>query len=80
MIKTQSFDLVLMDIIMPKINGFETTKLIRAMGIETPIIALTAFDKQEVKVQALESGMSGLLINHFEKEDLYQVITNLKKK
>jgi len=79
MIKTQSFDLVLMDINMPKINGFETTKLIRAMGIETPIIALTAFDKQEVEAQALESGMSGVLIKPFEKEDLYQVITNLIK-
>ena len=68
-----------MDINLPKINGFETTKLIRTMGIETPIIALIAFDKQEVEAQALESGMSGVLINPFEKEDLYQVITNLIK-
>jgi len=79
MIKDHSFDLVLMDINMPKINGFETTKLIRSMGIETPIIALTAFDKQEVEAQALESGMSGVLIKPFETEDLYELITSLVK-
>jgi len=70
---------VLLDINWPKINGFETKKLIRAMGIETPIIALTAFDKQEVEAQALESGMSGVLIKPFETEDLYELITSLVK-
>jgi len=78
-IKAERFDLILMDINMPKINGFETTKLIRALGVETPIIALTAFDKQEVEDQALQSGMNGTLIKPFEKEDLYGLITSLVK-
>lgn len=79
MINEHAFDLILMDINMPKINGFETTKLIRNMGIQTPIIALTAFDKQEVEGQALESGMNGVLIKPFEKEDFYELITSLVK-
>ncbi|MES2811756.1 MAG: response regulator [Bacteroidota bacterium] len=73
-VKAENFDLILMDINMPKINGFETTKLIRTMGVETPIIALTAFDKQEVEDQALESGMNGTIIKPFEKDDLYDLI------
>ncbi len=73
-VKEERFDLILMDINMPKINGFETTKLIRALEVDTPIIALTAFDKQEVEEQALQSGMNGTLIKPFEKEDLYHLI------
>jgi CheY-like chemotaxis protein len=68
-----------MDINMPLINGFETTRKIREKGINTPIIALTAFDKQEVIEEALAAGMNDIMVKPFEPTKLYQVITNQVK-
>jgi CheY-like chemotaxis protein len=65
---------------MPIINGFDTTKLIRKKGITTPVIALTAFDKQEITEQALSCGMNDIIIKPFEQGKLFQVINNLVTK
>jgi len=73
----ENFDVILMDINMPIINGFDTTKLIRKKGNTTPIIALTAFDKQEITEQALSSGMNDIIIKPFEQAKLFQVINSL---
>ena len=62
---------------MPIINGFETTKLIKKKGINIPIIALTAFDKQEVSEQAISSGMNDIIIKPFEPIKLFQIINSL---
>lgn len=78
-LERELFDLVLMDINMPLINGFDTTKKIREKGIMVPIIALTAFDKQEVIEQALAAGMNDIMVKPFEPAKLYQVITNQVK-
>jgi signal transduction histidine kinase/ActR/RegA family two-component response regulator len=76
----ETFDLVLMDINMPLINGFDTTRKIREKGIAVPVIALTAFDKQEVMEEALAAGMNDIMVKPFEPTKLYQVITNQVKK
>ncbi|GAB3712406.1 ATP-binding response regulator [Flavobacterium koreense] len=76
----ENFDVILMDINMPIINGFDTTKLIRKKGITTPVIALTAFDKQEITEQALSCGMNDIIIKPFEQGKLFQVINNLVTK
>jgi CheY-like chemotaxis protein len=73
----EHFDVILMDINMPIINGFDTTALIRKKGIATPIIALTAFDKQEITEQALSSGINDIIIKPFEQAKLFQVINNI---
>jgi len=72
----ENFDLILMDINMPRMNGFETTKLIREKGITIPIIALTAFDKDEIEQEAIESGMNDVLIKPFEPALLFEIISN----
>ena len=72
----ESFDLILMDINMPLINGFDTTRKIREKGIKIPIVALTAFDKQEVTEQAISAGMNDILVKPFEPYKLFQVIAN----
>ena len=61
---------------MPRMNGFETTKLIREKGITIPIIALTAFDKDEIEQEAIESGMNDVLIKPFEPALLFEIISN----
>ncbi len=76
MLETETYDLILMDINMPRMNGFETTRLIRGKGISIPIIALTAFDKDEIEKEALESGMDDVLIKPFEPALLFEIISN----
>ncbi|RZJ53187.1 MAG: response regulator, partial [Flavobacterium sp.] len=71
------FDLILMDINMPLMNGFETTKRIRQLGIKTPIVALTAFDKDEITDEAVSSGMNDIIIKPFEPVKLFKIINYL---
>ena len=73
----EHFDVILMDINMPLINGFETTRLIRKKGFTTPIIALTAFAKDEITEEALSVGINDILIKPFEASKLTKMIENL---
>ena len=75
-LERETFDIILMDINMPLINGFETTRKIRAKGFTIPIIALTAFDKQEVTEEAFSAGMNDVIVKPFEPVKLFQVISN----
>jgi signal transduction histidine kinase/CheY-like chemotaxis protein len=70
------FDIILMDINMPLMNGFETTRVIRLKGIKTPIIALTAFAKDEITEEALSAGMNDIMIKPFEPILLFKVIND----
>ena len=76
-LEDETFDLILMDINMPLMNGFETTKRIRLQGIETPIVALTAFDKDEITDEAISSGMNDIIIKPFEPVKLFKIINFL---
>lgn len=72
----ESFDIILMDINMPVMNGFETTRKIRNKGINTPIIALTAFTKSEIIEEGISAGMNDIIIKPFESIQLFQVIND----
>jgi signal transduction histidine kinase/ActR/RegA family two-component response regulator len=73
----EEFDVILMDINMPLMSGFEASKLIRAKGIDTPIIALTAFDKNAITDEAIMAGMNDIIVKPFESEQLFKTINNL---
>ena len=77
LLKTEKYDVILMDINMPIINGFETSRRIRHLGINTPIIALTAFDKEEITDEAREAGINDIIIKPFEPTLLFQMIQGL---
>ncbi len=77
MLTRQQFDLILMDINMPGINGFETSRKIRELGLDTPIVALTAFEKAEIAEEALSAGISDIIIKPFEPVKLFSIIANL---
>ncbi|MFC7772862.1 tetratricopeptide repeat-containing hybrid sensor histidine kinase/response regulator [Flavobacterium sp. GCM10027622] len=76
-LQQHAFDVVLMDINMPQMNGFETTKLIRSQQIDVPVIALTAFDKQEINEDIINSGMNGVMIKPFEPSVLHKMIVQI---
>lgn len=57
----KKFDLILMDLVMPKMDGFECTKKIKALQIQTPIVALSGNNSDEIQGDCLLAGMSGFL-------------------
>jgi len=73
-LEKQQFDVILMDINMPLMNGFETSRRIRALGIDTPIIALTAFDKNEITDEAIMAGINDIIVKPFESIQLFKSI------
>nr|WP_315197363.1 response regulator [uncultured Flavobacterium sp.] len=73
----EEFDIILMDINMPLMNGFETTRRIRQEGIDTPIIALTAFDKNEITDEAIMAGINDIIVKPFESVQLFKVMNSL---
>jgi signal transduction histidine kinase/CheY-like chemotaxis protein len=76
-LENQEFDIILMDINMPLMNGFETSRIIRQKGIETPIIALTAFDKNEITDEAIMAGINDIIVKPFEVVQLFKIINCL---
>jgi two-component system sensor histidine kinase/response regulator len=75
---TGVFDLVLMDVQMPEMDGLEATRRIRqleaTLGRRTPIIAMTARAMKGDREQCLESGMDGYVSKPIRQRDLYQAI------
>jgi CheY-like chemotaxis protein len=76
------YDLVLMDIQMPQLDGVETTKRIRSReagqpGRRTPILALTANTLVEDRYACFEAGMDGFLIKPLDREKLADALAGL---
>jgi CheY-like chemotaxis protein len=73
-VSEQSYDLILMDIEMPELPGLEAAKNIRALGIKTPIIAVSAHVFSEAKKSALEAGMDQFINKPINIESLRKVL------
>ena len=69
-IKTGNHDLILLDVMLPKISGFDICKATRAAGIRTPIILLTARGEEIDKVLGLELGADDYLTKPFSVREL----------
>ena len=78
--RKQSFDLVLMDVQMPILNGYEATKIIREIekekGIYTPIVALTAYAMKSDKDQCIEAGMDDYISKPFKRQEFLDMVNN----
>lgn len=74
------FDAILMDINMPIINGFDTSKLIRKKGILIPIIAVTAFDKQDIEDKIVDAQIDEVIVKPFDSHKLFETIKRLVDK
>ena len=71
----QSFDMILMDIQMPGIDGYEATRLIREKGITTPIIAVTANTSGGEMDNCLQAGCDDYVPKPISNEVLIKVIS-----
>lgn len=74
MVKSNTYDVVLMDIQMPVMDGYISATEIRKFNTTLPILALSASVFMEVKNRILESGMNGFIFKPFEPEDLLNQI------
>ncbi len=71
-LKIQHFDVILMDLQMPTMDGYEATKIIRTeLKLQTPIIALTAHSANGEKERCLALGMNDYLSKPFRAQELY---------
>ena len=64
------YDLVILDVMMPKINGFEVVKELRSKGNNTSVLMLTARDSADDKVKGLDMGADDYLIKPFDFNEL----------
>jgi two-component system, sensor histidine kinase len=74
-----NYDLLLMDIQMPVMDGHEATRRLRNMGFRKPILALTAHAMKEERCRCKESGFSGFMSKPINKEDLVKTIMEWTK-
>jgi CheY-like chemotaxis protein len=83
LLKHERFDLVLMDVQMPILDGFEATRAIReyeqSTGGHVPIIAMTASAMKGDRERCLEVGMDGYLSKPINAEELYHLLESLPR-
>lgn len=72
--KSETYDIILMDIMMPKKNGVETMNDLKAMGVNIPIIALTADAIEGQAEKYLESGFNAYLAKPIDRYELNRVL------
>lgn len=72
--RNQRFDVIFMDIQMPNLDGLQSTRLIRKMGYNAPIVALTAFSDASNVKDCMESGMNEFLAKPIRRPALKQVL------
>jgi len=70
-ISINDYDLIILDIMLPKMNGFQVAQKIRDMSLNVPILMLTARDALRDKVEGLDSGADDYLVKPFSLEELF---------
>lgn len=79
-VKAHSYDLILMDIQMPNMNGYEATREIRKFNDKMPIIAMTANAFEEDKQNAFKAGMDGYISKPIDIAKVFEEITRVLNK
>ena len=74
------YDLILLDIMLPKINGIEVLKQIRAQGLSVPVMLLTARTEVGDKIRGLDAGADDYLTKPFNKGELLARVRALTRR
>lgn len=76
----KSFDIILMDIILPYYNGYELCRRLREKEVRSPVLMLTALGATDDKLQGFDSGADDYLVKPFEFRELLARIKALTKR
>lgn len=77
---SESYDLLILDVMMPGLNGWEVLRMIRAAGKDVPVLFLTARDGVEDRVKGLELGADDYLIKPFAFSELLARVRTLLRR
>ena len=78
--ETQRFDVIVLDVMIPELDGFQVCEQLRLRNIQTPIIFLTAKDSPSDRIMGLKKGGDDYLTKPFVLEELFLRIKNLVKR
>ena len=76
----QSYDVIVMDVMMPKMDGFEATRQIRRSNVSTPILLLTARDAVGDKITGLDAGADDYMTKPFSPAELMAHLRALSRR
>jgi DNA-binding NtrC family response regulator len=76
---TERPDLVLLDVVLPGMDGLSFLKLLRDQGNQVPVLMISALDAAKTAVEALRLGAADYLVKGFERDELRQRVANLLK-
>ncbi|MBO5772899.1 MAG: response regulator transcription factor [Clostridia bacterium] len=77
---TQLYDVIVLDVMLPKLNGFEVLKKMRQKGISTPVLLLSAKSETADKIEGLETGADDYLTKPFDSRELIARIKALTRR
>ncbi len=78
--QSQHFDLLLLDVMLPDVDGFAITEQVRLTNSEVPILLLTAKDMAQDRITGLKKGADDYLTKPFELEELRLRVSNLLRR
>jgi two-component system, OmpR family, copper resistance phosphate regulon response regulator CusR len=77
---TKKYDVMILDVVIPGISGFELCRIIRNHGIQTPILMLTSLDSIDDKLTGFDSGADDYLVKPFSFQELLARIRALGRR
>jgi len=72
------YDVILMDLHMPEVDGFESTREIRLRGIRTPIVALTASVEDETREACEAAGMDAFITKPIRVDEISSILKRFR--
>jgi two-component system OmpR family response regulator len=80
MAESSEYDAIVLDVMLPGINGFETCRCLRTQGVWTPVLMLTARDSVEDRVAGLDTGADDYLVKPFAFAELLARLRALSRR
>ncbi|GLV12683.1 DNA-binding response regulator [Alicyclobacillus hesperidum] len=77
---TDSYDIVILDIMLPKMSGIDILRGMRENGVQTPVLLLTAKDTVEDRVTGLDAGADDYLVKPFDNKELLARVRALSRR